>query len=77
MPGRLLAFEQGDFTGSQKLLTLINKGKIRLLIEKTQKLHDLPLTSLSKPDQDYVHELVRTRREAAEAAHVTEAAAKK
>ena len=77
VPGRLLAFEQGNHTDSQKQVTLIKKGKVRLLIEKTKQLHELPLVSLSKLDQEYIQELVRTRSQAAKAKENANAPAKK
>lgn len=63
--GRLLAFEPGNHADSQKPLTLIRKGKVRLLVEKSKKFHDLPLTSLSQSDQEYLKGLIKARLEAA------------
>ena len=69
--GNLIAFEPGDHTDSQKALTLIREGKVRLLIEGAQNFHELALSSLSQADQEYVAGLDKARREAAAAATTT------
>ena len=68
VPGRLLAFETGNHEGSHEQLTLVHEGKVRLLVESNQKVHELALTTLSEADQEYVAELVQARLAKAKAA---------
>ena len=67
LSGRLLAFEPGNHEDSQKKLTLIREGKVRLLVESSKQFYDLSLDTLSKADQEYIAELVKARNEATNA----------
>jgi hypothetical protein len=53
---RLIAFEPGNPEGKvpQAPLTVIQEGKIRLLVEGKQKVSTLPLTRLKSSDQEFV-----------------------
>lgn len=66
--GSLIAFEQGDFSQSQKELTIVKGGKVRLLVEGKKNFSLVALSSLSQEDQEYVTGLVKARKEAAAAA---------
>ena len=66
--GSLIAFEVGDHSQSQKELTIVRNGKIRLLVEGQKTFSLLALTFLSKKDQEYITGLVKARKEAAAAA---------
>ena len=71
--GSLIAFEEGDYSQSQRELTIVSGGKVRLLVEGKNNFNLVALTSLSQVDQEYIAGLVKARKEAAAAA----AAAKK
>ena len=63
--GSLIAFEAGDHSQSQKELTIIRDGKIRLLVEGQNNFNLIALSLLSKKDQEYIIGLVKARKEAA------------
>ena len=58
---RLIAFEPGNPEGKapQAPLTVIQEGKIRLLVEGKQKVSTLPLTRLKSSDQEFVKGLAK------------------
>ncbi len=59
--GHLIAFEPGDHSDSDQPLTLISDGKVRLLVQGKNNFNVLPLTVLSKADQEYIVELAKVR----------------
>ena len=74
--GRLMAFEAGDHSQSDQLLTVVKNGKVRLLVDGRNAFNLVPLTNLIKADQEYVKGLVEARRQAAKLAQeATETAA--
>ena len=66
--GSLIAFEAGDYSDSQKELTIVRDGKVRLLVEGKNNFSLIALASLAKKDRDYITALVIARKDAAAAA---------
>ena len=65
--GSLIAFEAGDHSQSQKELTIVRDGKVRLLVEGRNNFSLIALSFFSRKDQDYIIELIKARKEAAAA----------
>lgn len=63
--GRLIAFEQGDYSESERALTIVRGGKVRLLVEGQNNFSLVALSSLSEADQEYVAGVVLAREKAA------------
>ena len=66
----LIAWEQGGEAQGRLDLTLVNDGKVRLLLP-TRKVAEYPLSQLSEGDRKFVDGLVLARRQAAEKARET------
>lgn len=59
--GALVAFEAGDQSKSDRPLTLVHEGKVRLLVEGKKNYSLIALSSLSKADREYISDQIAAR----------------